>query len=54
MMDGYDDYYDDYLMFPEDYCRGCEGGAGPYCEECLIELEAELEMDLLDREEGWS
>lgn len=24
-----------YLMFPDLYCKGHEGGAGPLCEECL-------------------
>lgn len=29
-----DEAMEHYLWFPELYCRGCEGGAGPLCIDC--------------------
>lgn len=35
-----------YLMFPDLYCRGHEGGAGPLCDDCL---EEEIEREEISR-----
>jgi ArsR family metal-binding transcriptional regulator len=47
-----DEEMEHYLMFPDLYCKGCEGGCGPLCIDCLNK-EIDLDGTHLDYEGEW-